>query len=527
MTNLNTAITAVIVYPDRARITRRGSLSLETGTHSIEIAELPLTLNPDSIRISARGTASARLAGVQLDRTFYVDTPSDKVRQLEMEIEKFQDEIKRLDTQADLIRQSKASLDLLSSQATVYATAIAAGEVTVEQQLALFDGLRKQVENLNNEAQTVQSNRRDTDRRLQKLNKVLEQYRSAQPRERYTAVVEIDVKKSGDLTIEISYLVTQAGWKPLYDLCLLEKNNYPLVEVVYLAQVMQNTAENWNNVSLTLSTARPALVGALPELEPWFINIPEPIIPLARATVPPQMLAPMKVQPVIAAQSVPEPRIEEAAEEVVATVNQSNSTVTYSIPGSSTVPPDNAPHKVIIARFPLTPHLDYVSAPKLTEGVFRRAKIDNDSTYTLLPGNANIFIGDEFIGTSPLELTAPHGEFEINLGTEDRVKVERELKRRDVDKRFIGGKRHLEFGYEIRLENLLPIKANISLQDQIPVSFHEEVKVHLEAIDPEPAERTDLNVLKWELSLEPEEKRTLRFDFSVESPQGMAITGLS
>jgi hypothetical protein len=32
--------------------------------------------------------------------------------------------------------------------------------------------------------------------------------------------------------------------------------------------------------------------------------------------------------------------------------------------------------------------------------------------------------------------------------------------------------------------------------------------------------------LKWELSLEPKENRTVRFDFSVDSPQGMEVLGL-
>ena len=101
-----------------------------------------------------------------------------------------------------------------------------------------------------------------------------------------------------------------------------------------------------------------------------------------------------------------------------------------------------------------------------------------------------------------------------------------ELKRHDIDKRFIGGKRHLAYGYEIVLENLLPDKVNLTLHDQIPVPRHEDIKVKLESADPRPAEQTELNLIKWELLLEPKEKRTVRFDFSVESPQSMNIVGL-
>ena len=80
----------------------------------------------------------------------------------------------------------------------------------------------------------------------------------------------------------------------------------------------------------------------------------------------------------------------------------------------------------------------------------------NDSPYTLLPGASNLFAGDEFIGATQLEMTAPQGEIELYLGADDRVKVERELKRREVEKTIIGGKRRIHYGYEIRLENLAP-----------------------------------------------------------------------
>jgi uncharacterized protein (TIGR02231 family) len=527
MTKLSTAIISATIYPDRALVTRRGTLSVEAGLHALEVAELPLYLNPDSIRASARGTARARLLGAQVNRTYYVDTPSEQVRQLEEEIEKLQDEMKRLDVRADLIKISRTNLDKLGAQANIFATALAAKEMTVEQQFAIYEGLRQQAEKLDNETQEIHTSRRKTEQQVQKLTKELEQLRSARPRERYTANVEMEILESGDLTVEVSYMVSGAGWKPLYDLRLLEKDGASSLEVGYLAQVTQNTGENWDQVALTLSTARPALARILPELDPWYIRPFEPIRPMPRTAVAPQVMATVMESPSrITGKLGHEPRLEEDVEEMTAEIEASGTSVTYVIPGTTSVPPDGDPHKVTVARFPLTPRMDYVSAPKLAQSVYRRVKVDNTSPYTLLAGDANIFVGDEYIGTTPLELTAPQAEIELYLGNEDRIKVERDLKRRDIDKRFIGGKRHQVFGYEIKLENLLPNKASLTLHDQFPVPRHEEIKVKLESADPKPAEQTELCLLKWEFSLEPKEKRTVRFDFSVESPQGMEIIGL-
>ena len=214
------------------------------------------------------------------------------------------------------------------------------------------------------------------------------------------------------------------------------------------------------------------------------------------------------------------------AEVVTAAVEASGAAVTYQVPGQVSIPADGSPHKVNVATFPLSPALDHVTAPKLVPETYRRARVTNDSPYTLLPGPANLFSGDEFIGTTELALVAPQGEIELYLGTDDRVRVERELKRRDVDKRLIGDRRRVRYAYEIILENLLSSDAEVILHDHLPVSRHEQIKVKLEAAEPGPAEQTELNLLRWELTLAAGEKLTVRFDFSVEYPRDMKVVGL-
>jgi uncharacterized protein (TIGR02231 family) len=233
---------------------------------------------------------------------------------------------------------------------------------------------------------------------------------------------------------------------------------------------------------------------------------------------------PMRAKAVQAAQMF---AMEEAEAEVVeAIVEQSSVAMTYRVPMSVSIPADGAPHKVTVTRFQLEPELDYVTAPKNVEAVYRRARVSNDSNFTLLPGSANLFAGDEFLGTTHLDLTAPQGEIELYLGVDDRVKVKREMKRRDVDKKLIGNKRRISYAYEITVENMLQSQVQLILHDQFPVSKHEEVKIRLEEANPQPAEQTELHLLKWNINLAAQEKRQVRFDFSVEYPPALEVVGL-
>lgn len=533
MTPIKTSIVNVTVYPDQARITRSGGLHVvppTSGSSSqwLEIDGLPLELNPDSLRASARGTARTRLLGLQSEQTFYTEIPAELTRKLEEQVEAIQDEIQLLDLQAELTKQNRVNLDNLAGHTETYATALAAGEMSVEEQLGMFEGLRRHAGELDGELQKLSIEKRAKERQLQKTRNELNQQRSTLPRQRYTASVEVEVLTEGDLTIELSYVVSSAGWKPLYDIRLSEdQDGKSNLEIGYLAQVSQRTSENWEKVGMSLSTARPALAGRIPELDPWYIGPVRSLMP-ARRVIPsapaPMTLQAAKAEPAGGVLGAPQEVFE--AEVSVARVDTSGAAITYFVPNVVNVPADGAPHKVTVTHYTLSPRLDYVLAPRLVQAAYRRATVVNDSPYTLLPGSANLFNRDEFVGVTQLELVAPQGEIELYLGVDDRIKVERELKRRSVDKRLIGGKTRILYAYEIELENLLPGEAQVTLHDQIPVSRHEEIKVKLESADPRPTDHTELNLLDWELVMQPKGKSTIRFDFSVEYPHEMEVGGL-
>ncbi|MCC8455989.1 DUF4139 domain-containing protein, partial [Streptomyces rochei] len=60
----------------------------------------------------------------------------------------------------------------------------------------------------------------------------------------------------------------------LYDLRVNTTNNQ--INLNYLAEVNQNTGEDWAGVALTLSTAKPGMGTLPPKLQPWFIDIFHP-----------------------------------------------------------------------------------------------------------------------------------------------------------------------------------------------------------------------------------------------------------
>jgi uncharacterized protein (TIGR02231 family) len=215
---LDTRISEVVVYVDRAKITRHGVVAVEPGALVLDISGLPAKLNPDSLRTTARGTAGARLLGVQAQRQHPLEAPQETVRNLEKALEEIQDQRRALEGRIELSSHNRSALVKLLAETQIFATAIAAGELPVEKGLATLDALQARAGQLDSEIQALLVDKRLLERREQQLVAELEKYRTVPKRVLMNARIELDVFSAGELAVELSYLIPEAGWKPLYDL---------------------------------------------------------------------------------------------------------------------------------------------------------------------------------------------------------------------------------------------------------------------------------------------------------------------
>jgi len=524
MPELASTIESVTVFPDRARVTRRGRTALEPGLQRIAIAELPMSLHPESVRAAGRGTARARLLGVSLQVVHFLETPAEAARELESRIQAAADADAELASKAGVLEKAQQSLDGLSAQSEVFARGLALRNRSTADQAAVYDFITERGRALQAEILAVGRLRRELAKEIDRLRRELAQLQAARSRQRYTATVEVEALAAGELEIELTYAVQPARWQPLYDLRLSSEG----LEATYLAEVSQGSGEDWTGVALTLSTARPSLALVIPELDPWYVG-PRSHPPRAAAPA----AAPARLQAGGARALEPEPeRLDEAFEGEAflelpsATVSESGAALVYEIPGRADVPSGGEARKVTVSTFRLRPELDAVTAPRIEPVVYRRARAKNDSPYTLLPGRAQIFEDEDYLGSTPLRLTAPGQRLELALGADERLRVERKLTRREVDKTFLADRRRIRYQYRIEVENLREAPQVVYVRDQIPVSRHEQVKVKLDAAEPQPDEHTDLNQLAWKLALAPGAKQSVQLEFSVEFPRTMEVSGL-
>jgi uncharacterized protein (TIGR02231 family) len=215
-----------------------------------------------------------------------------------------------------------------------------------------------------------------------------------------------------------------------------------------------------------------------------------------------------------------------AAKALSASVGESESgAVVYTVARPLAVPGDGDPHKTLIADLDLEATLDYLTVPALAAEAYLRATVTNGQLL-LLAGHARIFHGAQFAGQTRLEPVAPGEEFEVQLGVDDQIKVERKLQRRATSKAVLGSTRTIDIGYEITVANHRPRTAVVSVRDHIPVSTDGDIKVRPREAAPAPVAADDLGELSWTLKLEAGQEAVVRHRFTVEHPASVTVSGL-
>jgi len=174
------------------------------------------------------------------------------------------------------------------------------------------------------------------------------------------------------------------------------------------------------------------------------------------------------------------------------------------------------------------PVMRYEAVPKLSPYAYLHSTVKNEEDYPLLAGPVSLFMGPDFIGKSRISNVAPTEEFPLDLGIDERIKIKRELVKKETEKVGIfSTKERVLYVYKTTITSFKKEKIVLTLKDQHPVSQNKEIVVSNVEFNPRPSkEDPNKGELLWEFELSPQEKREITLQFSVEYPPGKGIAGL-
>ncbi|MEV6971605.1 mucoidy inhibitor MuiA family protein [Hamadaea sp. NPDC051192] len=363
-------ITAVTVFPDRARVTRSGSATLSSGEQQVAIGPLPLGLQRDSIRVTGRGPAT--VLGVDLVTRRAAEPSDDVVTALEAELREIDAQTAAL---ADADQVATARVAFLERLAMRTASALSTAEM--ERVGTFADGLDAQHTEVLKARRERERLRDDLLKRRAATERRLADLRGRRQPDRLLAIVTLAATEAGEADLDLSYVVTGASWTSTFDLRLTGER----LDLSWFALVTQQTGEDWPECDLRLSTARPAGALSVPELDPWYVDVLRPLPPAPSGYALAAEVSDMAVGAAMprspGAVPAPQAMAKRAApaqmRDSFATVEQGPVAATYRPQRPIAVPADGTGHRTVIGTFEMQARLDYVTAPVTAEDAVLRA----------------------------------------------------------------------------------------------------------------------------------------------------------
>ena len=209
--------------------------------------------------------------------------------------------------------------------------------------------------------------------------------------------------------------------------------------------------------------------------------------------------------------------------------------VTYHLPSKLSVPSRNDEQVVEIAKVNLTPKYYYKAVPVLNRHVYRLADLVNKSNLELLPGEATMYQGSDFVGRMPMPLVAIGEEFTVGFGVDTQLQIQRQMV--DQTRSMQGGNQVLKYEYRILINSFKNEPVTLQLWDRLPKGENETaISVHFGKCSPELSkdglylrENRPNNLLRWDVEVPAncngEKAYPVTYDFRMELDRQMAITG--
>jgi len=260
---IKTEVSEVVVFLEGAQVTRKKTIELKKGKTILKFIDLSPFIDSKSIQVKANGDVT--VLSVNHQQNFIEKLTKEKeLIDLETKLEEIENEIILEKTHLLIINEELAFLKEnrniggkneelsvlnLKNASTYYGTRLTELKIKeIDRNNSLKKLIQKRA-SFSNQIKTITGEKEFANGEI---------------------LVKLDSKNSSNASFEISYVVDNAGWYPTYD--IRAKNVNEPVEIIYKANVKQDTKISWNNVKLKLSSANPNVSGLAPELKTYFLN---------------------------------------------------------------------------------------------------------------------------------------------------------------------------------------------------------------------------------------------------------------
>lgn len=515
------SITDVSVFTSGAEITRAASISLKLGENIITLKGLAQDINSNSLNVT--GNPNYLIKSVKYERNFLEDTSnSSELLSLENELK---DTEFKLATRSSLERVYIEEKNLLMANKSIKGASQSLLAEDLKEMAAFY---REHLEELEYKLLEINQEKQELQLKKQKLQQQLNKSKSMM--NSYSSEIEIilNATKNINAPLEVSYIVSSAGWFATYDVRTSEVNKP--IQLVYKANISQSTGLDWSDVNITLSSGNPMVKGNKPSLKPWYMSVYNAGLVYGAYKLQQSNNSEDKTRKdeYNEAEGNAEGRFFNSSAGYTSQLTESVESlvsVEFKISIPYDIPSNGEAYEVEIQRSEINSDYSYYAAPSLETTAFLLSRLTDWSELNLLPGDANVFFQGSFVGASFLDPYSTDDTLDVSLGKDKNIIISREKLEEFCKSNTFGGNKKTTRAYKIAVKNNKSIPVSIQVEDQVPISEQNDISVTVgEIIDGSLNEKT--GIITWEINLAPGEIKEVSFSFEVKHPKKIKIARL-
>ncbi len=518
-------VKSATVYFNAAELSQNTTVNLPVGSSEIVIKNVANSLNESSIQIGAPSTLT--VLSTQFTNNYIseyeIDETNPAIKKVRDSITLVKKEIKKTEN----ARDSEAKLiELLDKNQQV--SGVNSGLSVLELTKMVEYYKLKRTES-NNNYDALQEKIIKLNELNAKLNDKLEiNTKKEEKTSTGKLIIQVMNEVAGNVPLEITYLSNSASWSPFYD--LRASNVSEPINMMYKAQVVQNTGIDWKKVKLTLSSGNPNQNNQAPLLSTWFLrygNNYQNVIGYNQMDKRNQIQSSPKSREAdveMMAEPIQGAMVKKSISQYT-TVAENQLNVSFDIDIPYDILSNGKIHSVALKEIKLPASYKYYAVPKAEKESFLLAEIVDYSKYNLLPGEANIIFEGMYVGKTMINPSQTADTLNLSMGRDKKVVIKREKVADKSGAKFLSSKKEQTFTFDITIRNNKKEAINMLLKDQYPISTEKEIEVELLQSDSAKI-NTETGVLTWKLDLKANETKKIRISYKVRHPKDHIIENL-
>lgn len=519
------------VYNNAAELKHKTTAQIPSGTSEIVITNVANYLNESTVQIGV--PKNVTVMSVQFTNAYVEEYDNNQdsplVKPVKDEIEKKEAELKTLQNQLTSERKSVELLDKNQSMSN-------AQNFSVAELTKLLEFYKTKRTDLSNSINKLEKQERTLQEELTALKgKLTFNQTSAEKTSQGKLIVNVMSSQSGNIPLEVSYLTNQATWQPSYEM-RIDKINDP-IQMLYKAQVRQNTGIDWKNIKLSLTSGPANQNTFAPKLQPWFVDYPvalnrdyDDAVVRSRGQLTGGASKSAKgtaqtdfYEEKLSGRANYEVSKTPSTLEHYTQINESQLNITFDIDIPYTILSNNKEHSVALKDTQLPATYSYVTIPKLDTNAYLVAKIKNYGDYNILPGEANVIFEGMYVGKTFVNANTNEDELRLSLGKDQNISVTRTMINDKSGSKTLSSRKVQDFVYEISVRNNKKESISIIVEDQIPISSNSDIEVTLSDKGGAKVE-DEKGKLTWNINLKSNETKKIRFGYQIKSAKDKAIS---